>query len=96
MSSAHLTPDGKLMITGSLNTESVMRLWPDYRQALHKLSALDVDLGSVESFDTAGLAWLLQLRGECEQQSIPFTMTNTPAKIISLANLSQVDSLLSL
>jgi ABC-type transporter Mla MlaB component len=96
MSTIDLTPDGKLTIVGSLNTDSVMGLWPDYQNELAKLSELEINLGSVEHFDTAGLAWLIQLSGECEQQNIPFSLINTPAQIVSLANLSQVKTLLLL
>jgi ABC-type transporter Mla MlaB component len=96
MSNINLTSDGKLTITGNLNTDSVMELWPNYPSVLKNLKELNIDLGSVENFDTAGLAWLLELRGECEQQHIPFSLINTPDRIKSLANLSQVSSLLSL
>jgi anti-anti-sigma factor len=96
MPSIHLTPEGTLSIQGSLNTESVMRLWPNYQEEIKKLTQLNIDLGSIEHFDTAGLAWLLQLSGECELQKIPFSLVNTPEEIISLANISQVNTLLSL
>jgi phospholipid transport system transporter-binding protein len=96
MSGVQLTSDGTLTISGSLNTDSVMRLWPEYQQDLNKVNQLTVDLSAIDHFDTAGLAWLLQLRGECEKQNIAFSLINTPENIISLADISQVKALLSL
>ena len=95
MSMVNLSADGELAIQGDLNTESVMALWPSYQNELSKVSALTVNLGALEKFDTAGLAWLLQLKGECKKQGITFGLKNTPSGVESLARISGIEEILT-
>jgi phospholipid transport system transporter-binding protein len=95
MPSINLSADGELAIHGDLNTQSVMALWPSYQDELSKVSALTINLSALEKFDTAGLAWLLQLKGECKKQGITFGLKNIPSGVQSLARISDVEEILT-
>ena len=96
MGKISLSENGQVTIQGDLNADTVMTLWPDYKSELVKLKQLKIRLNSIEKFDTAGLAWLLQLKGECQKLGISFSLINTPSNIESLAKISNVEELLSI
>ena len=65
---------------------------------LPKLSAtsIDADLSAVSAIDTAGLAWLLQVKYRFSEQQQRLNYLNPSEKLIKLASISGVNELLGI
>lgn len=61
---------------------------------LQKASKLRVDLADVVRGDSAGLAWLINLKRDLKQHGVDVTIQNSPAKLIELAKLSNAEQLI--
>lgn len=57
-----------LSLVGELNIYNAATLWQELLPALEARSQLEVDLESVEDFDTAGVQVLLAFKSEAERQ----------------------------
>ena len=81
---------------GEMTRETVMSAWPEQATSIASLKGtkLAVDLAKVEQLDTAGLAYLLSIVKDCQQQDVTLTLQNTPSSLVNLAKLSDVDSIL--
>jgi phospholipid transport system transporter-binding protein len=55
---------------------------------------LMVSLSGVDRADSAGLAWLINLKRDLKQHSVDVTIQTSPTKLIELAKLSNADSFL--
>ncbi|WP_416306225.1 STAS domain-containing protein [Neptunicella sp. SCSIO 80796] len=82
---------------GALNSANLAQPWQNRKAQWQQIeSDLVFDLQGVTAIDTAGLAWLIQLVGECEQQKKSLKLINTPTSLLKLAKMSDVESLLPL
>lgn len=61
---------------------------------LKEASKLRVELADVVRGDSAGLAWLINLKRDLKQQGVDVTIHNSPSKLIELAKLSNAEQLI--
>ncbi|MEJ2315344.1 MAG: STAS domain-containing protein [Gammaproteobacteria bacterium] len=83
--------DAQLSLAGTLNFDSVPGLYRQLAPHLKQDGALSIDLGSVEHFNSAGLALLLQWLEDARRRNVELTFLNLPAahgELASLYNLS--------
>ena len=66
----------------------------DAKKQLAEASNLVVCLDDVERADSAGLAWLINLKRDLKQRNVSVSIQNSPKKLIELAKLSNADSFL--
>jgi|GEM_PF-154989 len=90
----------RLDISGDLDQFSLQKdywsgLNASEQKALVKQQRLDVCLAKVERADTAGLAWLINLVANLKGEGIDTFIHNAPPKLMSLAELSNAQSLLN-
>ena len=64
------------------------------KKQLAASSSLVVCLDDVERADSAGLAWLINLKRDLKQRNVSVSIHNSPKKLIELAKLSNADSFL--
>ncbi|HEY7907050.1 MAG TPA: STAS domain-containing protein [Wenzhouxiangella sp.] len=78
--------------TGSLTMKEV----PGWHAKTHAAEALpaSVDLSDVARTDSSALAWLLDLQAKAKQQQRVITFTHPPEALVTLAQLSGVETLL--
>lgn len=88
---------GCFLLTGELNRNTVNSCWPKSISDLiesNKRQTPVIDLAGIIHADTAGLAWLLNLLRDANEQNITFRLKNVPEMIINLAKISDVDGFL--
>ena len=92
--------DGVLRFEGVLNRDTLMHAWNGHEKSLKGLHAkhktLTVDLAKVDSVDTAGLAFLVNLIGTCNKYQLELAISSPPESLLKLAKISDVTSLLPL
>ncbi|AEP29035.1 STAS domain-containing protein [Brumicola nitratireducens] len=64
------------------------------KKQLAEASSLVVCLNDVERADSAGLAWLINLKRDLKQRNVSVSIHHSPKKLIELAKLSNADSFL--
>ena len=102
MSGAEVTEatSGRFLLTGALNHDTVAQFWPNCLQDLlaasRKSDTIVLDLIGIKDSDTAGLAWLLNLRRDSKKLNIRFSIKDLPDTIAKLAKISDVDGFLPL
>jgi phospholipid transport system transporter-binding protein len=64
------------------------------KKKLADAARLMVCLNGVDRADSAGLAWLINLKRDLKQHNVDVTIHKSPAKLIELAKLSNADSFL--
>ncbi|MDT0595984.1 STAS domain-containing protein [Glaciecola petra] len=89
----------KLSISGELDRESLIHdYWTTVsaldKKALQSAIQLTIDLQETKRADTAGLAWLLNLKRDLLKHIKTVTIINVPQKLLNLADLSGAQSLL--
>jgi phospholipid transport system transporter-binding protein len=83
--------DAQLSLAGTLDFNSVPGLYRQLSPYLKQGASLSIDLGSVERFNTAGLALLLQWLEDARRQQVSLTFLNLPdahGELASLYNLT--------
>lgn len=88
-----------LNISGALDRNSLQSdFWKaasaKQKQALNAVSNIIVDLTSIDKADTAGLAWLLNLKRDLHHQQKTVKIVNVPETLLNLAALSSAQALL--
>ncbi|MCM2678622.1 STAS domain-containing protein [Echinimonas agarilytica] len=80
-------------LIGNIDRHTLPKIWAD----LNKLPNNDlvVDLSQVDRVDGAGLAGLVRLKMNAELQNIQLSFTHAPIQLLHLAELSNVDTMLS-
>lgn len=68
----------------------------DERAQIASVKALVIKLDGVETFDTSGLAWLVNLKKSAHVNKIDVTFEHLPDKLLKLAELSNVIEFLGL
>jgi phospholipid transport system transporter-binding protein len=64
------------------------------KKQLTDAARLMVCLNDVDRADSAGLAWLINLKRDLKQHNVDVTIHNSPTKLIELAKLSNADGFL--
>jgi len=64
------------------------------KKQLESAANLMVCLDEVQRADSAGLAWLINLKRDLKQHNVNATIHNSPTKLIELAKLSNAESFL--
>lgn len=85
-----------ISISGDLNqTVITNNFWQsEQAQEIKGVKQINVNLSNIEHADTAGLAWLLNLKRDVGLAGKECQMVNVPSKIVELAKLSGADTLL--
>jgi ABC-type transporter Mla MlaB component len=88
---------GRFAIRGALSFDSVPALWRRSEDLFRGAAgARDVDLAVAEPVDSAGLALLVAWKGRASAVGVALTFSNAPARLVALARISEVDSILGL
>ncbi|QJR80238.1 STAS domain-containing protein [Alteromonas pelagimontana] len=101
MSLFQLNSNGKVSIHGHLDRDTLAKNWwnmlsSDEKSALQQLKRCVLDLSSVERIDSAGLAWLINAVRDGKKQGVQVILNDVPEKLMKLAKISDVDTLLPL
>jgi phospholipid transport system transporter-binding protein len=64
------------------------------KKQLTDAACLTVCLNDVDRADSAGLAWLINLKRDLKQHNVDVTIHDSPTKLIELAKLSNADRFL--
>ncbi len=91
-----LQDDGRIRLRGRLGFGSVPALWDQLHRHCAGVSAIEVDLGGVESADSAGLALLIACMREAQRAGASVRFLNMPAQLLDIARLSSLDEILPL
>jgi phospholipid transport system transporter-binding protein len=88
-----------LVVQGVLNQLTLTKdYWvsidTDAKKQLTDAARLMICLNDVDRADSAGLAWLINLKRDLKQHNVDVTIHNSPTKLIELAKLSNADSFL--
>lgn len=86
-------------ITGHLDRDTLSRNWWDMlssseRSTLQKAGRCNFDLKQVERADSAGLAWIINAIRDARAHNIEVSLQAVPEKVLKLAKISDVDTLL--
>jgi phospholipid transport system transporter-binding protein len=65
------------------------------KKQLQDAATLMVCLNDVDRADSAGLAWLINLKRDLKQHNVNVSIHDSPTKLIELAKLSNADSFLA-
>lgn len=85
--------DATVMVQGCLDRSTVPYAKLPYKDALAGASQLNLDLQQLEKIDTSGLAWLIDLLSQLQQQEIRLKLHNLPEQLVKLMTLGHVDNL---
>lgn len=87
---------GHVTVTGALDREHAGDAWAQRRSWLGDSGDVTVDLAGVSKVDSAGLALLIQLRGELARENRGFLLRNVNQQLRQFAVLSGVTELFAL
>ncbi|MCW8109463.1 STAS domain-containing protein [Alteromonas ponticola] len=93
--------DGTVAVKGNLDRDVLNKNWWEMldakqRENLITSSQCEFDLSSVERVDSAGLAWLVNAVRDGRTHGVKLTLTDVPTKLVKLAKISGLDTLLPL
>lgn len=99
MSLYTLEDNDTVKITGHLDRDTLSRDWwvmlsSSERSKLKHAGRCHFDLKQVERADSAGLAWIINAIRDARAQNIDVTLHSVPEKVLKLAKISDVDTLL--
>ena len=78
----------------SLSTDGWTQIPAASRKILQQQKQVQFELSKLDSVDSAGLAWLLNLKRDAAQAQVSITFAAVPDRLAQLAALSSVDALL--
>lgn len=89
-----------ISISGELDRESLkhdywLKASAEDKQNIASATQVTVDLKATKRADTAGLAWLLNLKRDLLTQVEAVKIINVPQKLLNLADLSGAQALLT-
>lgn len=89
---------GHYALQGKLDVSSLRHDWRANRgQKLAPMAQkLTLDLAGIDSADSAGLAWLINMVRDCRQDNIQLCLCNMPQSLLKLAKISDVEHFLPL
>lgn len=91
-----ITNNGKVMVTGPLDRDHVGTAWRSRNDWLGTSGDINIDLAGVEQVDSAGLAFLIQVKAELGEQNRELSLQNIHTQLRQFAEVSGVTELLSL
>lgn len=99
MSLFQVDDKGVIRVHGHLDRDTLAKNWwpslsSSERSMLEKNSQCTFDLAEVERVDSAGLAWLINAIRDGRQHGVKVQLTDVPEKLMKLAKISDVDTLL--
>ena len=83
-------------VQGALNRETVPQAWQTRSNWYGSSGNLQLNLAGLKSVDSAGLAMLIQLKAELQEQGRDSALQNTNEQLRAFAEVSGVTDLLSL
>ena len=93
------SPKGYFTLQGEMNRNTIAKsdALATFRSSQNTADGGDttLDMSGVSHSDTAGLAWLMNLLKDNQQQNVQLELKNIPESLINLAKISDVDSFLS-
>lgn len=89
------TGEGRYQVKGALSFETVAQIWAQSRDGLGAAANISIDFAQVSEVDSAGLALVLEWLRWARLQQRRLTINHVPAKLMALAQMSEVDKLLS-
>jgi phospholipid transport system transporter-binding protein len=95
------TNDGlSLIVSGELSQLTLQKdCWINFssqdKAKVVDVDKLTIDLEKVERVDTAGLAWLLNLKRDLKSHKVASHIKNSPKKLLELATLSNIQTVLT-
>lgn len=87
--------DQVALLNGQLTSAAVAALKNKAHRDIVKTEQMVVNLKHVNDVDTAGLAWLLFLVEQAKRHKCQLSFADLPEDLLKLAQLSDVDELLS-
>lgn len=89
--------EGQFRVDGDLDYETVTRLLNiDDTMFTHPKGEIIVDLGGIRRTTSVGLALMLEWLRLAKSRNKTIRFTNIPAQMLSMAKVSQLDSILQL
>lgn len=86
---------GRVIVTGSVTFATAGDLLRASEPLFAGQKAVTVDLGAVTNVDSAGLALLLEWLRRARSDARAVTYTGLPEKLVAIAKLSGVDTMLA-
>ncbi len=86
--------DNSIVLVGKLSQTTVTSLLPIKKQLQPYNSDLNIDLSKLTKVDSAGLAYLIELKQYCEKNSIDIYFNNATKALEKLIALYNAESLL--
>ncbi len=97
MTDVHLDDEGegRYRIRGDMSFNTVPYLWQQSKRVFAGTgqNGLQINLGDVQAFDSAGLALLVAWKRWAQRHTQSFTLTQVPPKLIELAKANNLASL---
>lgn len=92
------TAENSLKLSGMPDCNTIALLAKSLEQAMSGISAKEIvlDLAGIDSFNTAGLACLVNCAVVARKKGQRLLLQNVPANVHKLAKLSDVDTILGL
>lgn len=87
--------DGKFEVRGDLTFRTAGIALEESKELFSDHSILEIDLGGVNKADSAGLALLLEWVNWAKNYVREIRFRNVPDEILSMAQISEVDDMLS-
>ena len=84
--------DGKVILQGALNFETVPAVYQKSRALFRKTDALRIDLKDVSLCDSAGLALLVDWLRLAKQHQVKISFEHLPPQLIAIAKVSGVEN----
>lgn len=86
---------GRFRVSGELDFESVPGLWEASRSALDAVPEASIEFAGVTRVDSAGLALVVEWLRWSAAGGRRLSFANVPEKLVALARISELESLLS-
>lgn len=90
--------EGRYRVCGDLSFDTVPDLWKRSKRVFTSTGqkGLQIDLGGVQAFDSAGLALLVAWKRWAKHHTRSFTLTQVSPKMIELAKANNLGTLFGL
>ena len=86
--------DDSYLITGSLNRDSVPKIWQAVQQWQPRVSRIEVNMEQVKRVDSAGMVLLIHLIEHAKKQNCHIMLSFVPKQLLTLFQLSNVEELI--